>query len=569
MSKLHIGQIKANIEELFHDKVDLSDIADNDPEKETKSLTRYLAAYAIYYLSNCSETDAGLSVTDGYDDGGIDAIYYSEQAEKLFIVQSKWRKDGKGEIKKDEILKFQEGIDNLFNLDFDSFNERIKIKQEYIDKALQKPGIKIEIIIIDTCERNEISPRNTKTFFKYISELNENGDNKAEPRVEFIRLNQSEIHKSLLRKNDNIDIMIGLKDWGDTSIENNEIQCKAYYGCVSASEVANWWEFFGDRLFNNNIRKVLGKTDVNNEIEKTLQEQPDLFWYFNNGITAVADNIKKTIVGGDSREIGTFELKNFTIINGAQTVSSIGKFKKKDLDGSLLNQAQVMLRIIDINNNAELIKQITKANNRQNKVEGIDFASQDPEQKRLREELILEKIDYVIIRSEDFEPDEKSFNIYEATAALASINSDVSLAVQAKSAIGAFFDNLDKGIYKKIFNKSISGYYAYNAVSFAREVEKILEEKVRDLNKKSGIEYGVLIHGNRMIIHLLSNKNNIHNFLFSKDFNIDYHKLKKDLDEILNDIKNFIKNKYPNSILATLFKNKTKCQELRDYILRT
>lgn len=44
-------------------------------------------------------------------------------------------------------------------------------------------------------------------------------------------------------------------------------------------------------------------------------------------------------------------------------------------DDKLLDNAQVIVRIIDINGNKSLIKHITKANNRQNKIDGIDFAS--------------------------------------------------------------------------------------------------------------------------------------------------------------------------------------------------
>lgn len=567
MSTLHIEQIKAKIEELFTGKVDISDIKDTDSEREAKILTRYLAAYAIYYLSGCSELDAGMSVTDSGNDGGIDAIYYSVQFKKLFIVQSKWRKKGNGEVKKEDILKFHEGINNLFDLEFDNFNKKIQNKSSDIELAITNPETKFEIIIIDTCEKEELTSENTKFLSLFISKMNENGDMDADPIVNFERLNQGKVHKSLLKQRDNIEIRIGLMNWGVFSIENHETKCKAYYGSVSASEIASWWEKFGDRLFDNNIRKALGKTDVNNEIERTLQEHPDMFWFFNNGITIVADSIKKDHVGGKSRDIGSFELKNFTIINGAQTVSSIGNIGKKD--DKLLDNAQVIVRIIDINGNKSLIKQITKANNRQNKIDGIDFASQDLEQQRIRDELILEGIDYSIVRSENFKPSEKSFNLQEATSSLAAIHKDVSLAVQAKNSIGKFFEDLDDGIYKKVFNSNITGYYVYNAVIFMRNVEEIIYNKIKLITRKNDDEYKILTYGRHMLTHLLANKNNIHNNLFNKDFNFDKLVLQKDLDKILSKLKETINEFYPNNYLVNLFKNKTKCQFLRNHILNT
>ena len=72
-----------------------------------------------------------------------------------------------------------------------------------------------------------------------------------------------------------------------------------------------------------------------------------------------------------------------------------------------------------------------------------------------------------------------------------------------------------------------------------------------------------------MLTHLLANKNNIHNNLFNKDFNFDKLVLQKDLDKILYKLKETINEFYPNNYLANLFKNKTKCQFLRNHILNT
>ncbi|WP_341483803.1 AIPR family protein [Enterobacter hormaechei] len=33
------------------------------------------------------------------------------------------------------------------------------------------------------------------------------------------------------------------------------------------------------------LRNMLGKTDVNEEIKKSVSENPEMFWFYNNGIT--------------------------------------------------------------------------------------------------------------------------------------------------------------------------------------------------------------------------------------------------------------------------------------------
>ena len=110
MSVIHIKQIQQKIRDLFASQIDMTDINPKDQEKENKMITRCLAAYAIYSVAECSIKDAALSVVDGGDDNGIDAIYYSPMYKRLFIVQSKFSKNGIGEPNSDDIAKFCRGV---------------------------------------------------------------------------------------------------------------------------------------------------------------------------------------------------------------------------------------------------------------------------------------------------------------------------------------------------------------------------------------------------------------------------------------------------------------------------
>lgn len=572
MSTLHINQIANKMKALFEDKLQLDDISPTDKERDVKILSRCLAAYAIYYFSQCSIEEAALSVVDAADDNGIDGIYYSEKLKKLFIVQSKWSKNGKGEPSRGDLLKFNQGIKDLFDLNFDKFNDKIKQRSSTISSAFDAYDTKFEIILIDTYENSSMVNENLRPIEDFIIEMNNNGDDDAERLINFSRMNQSEIHTSIRQENqEQLNIEMGLSNWGvistDLTTDNQEIfSCKAYYGSISANEISDWWIKFKDKIFEKNIRKVLGRTDVNEEIENTLKDNPDLFWYLNNGITVIADKISKTAVGGNSRDIGTFKLENFSVINGAQTISSIGRFKEFHPDHDL-SCVSINIRIIEISDNLHFAKLITRANNRQNRIDGMDFASQDPEQLRIKNELILEDVEYSIMRSDTFKSTDKSFNLQEATVSLASINKNVVLAVQVKSAIGKFFENLERGIYKEIFNPNISGYYVYNSVLFNRAVNKILTNKTNNIKKKTGKLYGILVHGNRMIANLLAKKMNIHNQLSSNNFNIDEMTLEAEATKLISDINDFIEENYPDNFLATFFKNSTKCKHLAEEML--
>jgi hypothetical protein len=49
-------------------------------------LSRALAALAIQYLSGCAIDEAVVAVVDGSGDSGMDALYYSPTAHRLWIV---------------------------------------------------------------------------------------------------------------------------------------------------------------------------------------------------------------------------------------------------------------------------------------------------------------------------------------------------------------------------------------------------------------------------------------------------------------------------------------------------
>ncbi|WP_077303569.1 hypothetical protein [Leptospirillum ferriphilum] len=130
MSVIHVNQIKTQIQRIFKDLIDLSDISNSSQEsKENFFISRGLAAYSIYYLANITPKEAATSITDGGDDNGIDAIYFDNSNKKLYIVQSKWIRDGIGEPENGDVKKFVAGVRDLFNMEYDRFNMKIISKK--------------------------------------------------------------------------------------------------------------------------------------------------------------------------------------------------------------------------------------------------------------------------------------------------------------------------------------------------------------------------------------------------------------------------------------------------------
>ena len=140
----------------------------------------------------------------------------------------------------------------------------------------------------------------------------------------------------------------------------------------------------GRSLFHENIRGYLGgKMSINRAITQTLKEQPEFFYLFNNGMSALCRGWKMES-GGHSE--GDLVCKQFQIINGAQTACSIGEFQ----DDGKLDKVRVLLRITNTEHISDkegnLKEDIIRFNNRQNVIRDSDFHSNDPIQKFLARE---------------------------------------------------------------------------------------------------------------------------------------------------------------------------------------
>jgi AIPR protein len=85
-----------------------------------------------------------------------------------------------------------------------------------------------------------------------------------------------------------------------------------------------------------------------------------------------------------------FECKNVTIVNGAQTVGTIGRNLGGD-DSAAFLQARII--VVD-DPDSSLGKRITRASNTQNKIDARNFVALDPEQERIRTELLIDKVNY-------------------------------------------------------------------------------------------------------------------------------------------------------------------------------
>jgi hypothetical protein len=555
MSTIQVNHIKGRVKELFDGKIDLADVKADAANLENHFLTRGLAAYAIQYLARADVDASAAAVTDGTSDNGIDAVYYDERDKRFYIVQSKWIHNGIGEPSNADIKKFVGGVKDLFNPSFDRFNEKIQSKKEMITRALTDPYTKYEIIIAHT-GNNDLAEPSVRDLKDLSDEMNDSSE-----VLSITVLKQADLHKSLTAaiSGEPINLPIGIKSWG--KIDSPHV---AYYGQVNGAEVADWWRKYRARLFQKNLRSVLGETDVNSEIRDTVDKSPDHFWYFNNGITIVCQKVAKTMVGGAETAFGTFHCDDISIVNGAQTVAAIGRYA--DAANENIKKIQVHVRIISLENgSANFGSDITKTNNTQNRIENRDFVSLDSEQNRIKTELAIDKLEYQIIRSESYAKSDTSFDLTESTTALACASGNVNLVVQLKREIGKLWENIEKAPYRELFNASITGAFVWRCVQVQRKIDLALSGIVNDLGVDSGRDYGIAVHGNRLIAALVFRKFGVAKFNnqgFDFDSATAQDVVSGATQSFYTKLRDQVSNNYGNAILPTLFKNLTKCKDL-------
>ena len=126
-------------------------------------------------------------------------------------------------------------------------------------------------------------------------------------------------------------------------------------------------------LFYDNVRDYLGDNNINDEIRKTIEIEPEKFILLNNGLTIVCDNYQQS-----NRKI---TIKNPQIVNGCQTSHVLFYAKQAELD---IEQVPINIKII-ATDDSEITNQIVRGTNRQNIVYDETFEVTRDFHKRLED----------------------------------------------------------------------------------------------------------------------------------------------------------------------------------------
>lgn len=553
MSNLKMVRIQAKIDKLFKELVDLSDVKNPD-EKVNKFYSRSLAALAIVMQCGVEYDIAAQSITDGYHDLGIDAVYNDTAQKKLILVQSKWRKDGLGSISQEEASTFTEGVARVINFDLTGCNAKLSAKQSEITDALRDMNYQIEIVYCHTGNQgmNEYASRALNSLLNQVNE-----DDSTE-LLTFTEIKLQDIYEYLANGQINESIVLNdvlISNWGSV-----DAPFKAYYGTIQVSAVGEWYNQYGNQLFAKNIRYYKGSTEVNQGIKEVLKTQPEKFFYYNNGIKLLCKKITKKLPYSTGNNVGLFALEGVSLVNGAQTTGVIGAVCLENPE--LIESAKVFVQMIDLGDaeNDQAV-QITKLSNTQNRIDSKDFVALDPQQDRLRMELNLAGIQYLYKSGSKLDDPVHQISLDEAIVSQACTLDDLSIVALVKRNIGALTENIDRPPYKLLFNGATNSFAMYNGVQVLRSVDFYIKQNEPT---ETGRKRLVLIHGNRFLLHLLLQKVKIidgYDTTYLDNAVID-EIVQTNFNELWNNIFSVMQAKYPEAYPAHIFKNVGRLKEL-------
>lgn len=320
-----------------------------------------------------SEDDFDLGYVDQKNDLNIDFIH--KQDGQVLMIQAKHRGSGVAEDEK-EIHHFK---DVLNKIESKKYSPHTKLFDLLSDIDLQNDRFKIYYITLGKITGNaKIAADREVAFNESISNIGERID-------EFEFYDESDIddlfRKSLTSSqnidNETFEIYAAEDKTGNRNIIDIFAGDKRQIIFVTnanklVEDVYNR-RGVGNALFGLNIRNYVGNIGFNKGIFNTADNEPERFFYFNNGISCLAKSLDV-----DSKS-GKITVSGLQVINGAQTIKTLDKVKRKTND---INRIKLLVRITETGDsygadNEKFISDVTQYNNSQTAIKDADFRSND------------------------------------------------------------------------------------------------------------------------------------------------------------------------------------------------
>jgi len=457
-------------------------------------------------------------ITDGTQDGGIDAYQIDADNKKIYFIQSKYRAteknfenkkieaeelmsmdmsrvtkgysdDAKGISYNSKILALQQKMRDIRDIAKYDYIVIILANVKHDDTQIRRliENCDYQVFDYERSYTDLVFPMSTGTFY--------------DPDEIRIKINLSEKSSPKLRQT--VDC-----DFGQYSVT------VIFVPCV---EVAKILSKYKNSVLKYNPRCYLSltKNSVNEKIRRAITEsRKNNFALLNNGITILADNLEISESTGELNA-GQLVLTQPQILNGGQTAYTLSLIydEIQDNDYSILSDKEVMMKIItriknDQSFDHRFVQMISNATNQQSEVIEADRRSNHIIQLNLQKE-IYQKYGYFYERKngEFFEGINKKI----LSKSIIVDRLDFIKAVYAyKGDPAAARRANDKELFKETkFSEILGGNVSVKEQFFPHMIFRLLVEKESQFSKKheSVNHYGhAITYGKWAVIYAISLK---------------------------------------------------------------
>lgn len=415
---------------------------------------------------------AASALTDGSNDKKCDIVFVDTDRERVVIGQAYLSSKPRREAPANKASDLNTAVTWLLKGPLESLPENLRYAAEEVREAFQAD--KVREFDIWYCH-NLPESTNVRSELDQVAHTAKALITSEFPKARTTSITASEIGSNRLeefysRTSNPISVVGSFAIPIQGGFEASGAKWRSFCTSVRASWLRDLWKRHESDLMSPNVRDYLGivrsERNINYGIKNTARDTPDNFWVYNNGLTILVNSYLFRPATENSG--GVLEVSGLGIINGAQTTGSIGTLAEEESRN--LDDTWVMARFVKCDD-ADVLGEIVKYNNTQNKVEASDFRSKDAVQDRLRKEFNeIPDADYkggrrggtrdAIERSRNLLPDST------VAQALADLHGKPNIAYNDTRRI---WD--EDGVYAQFYNDKTTARHVVFSYSLLRAIE--------------------------------------------------------------------------------------------------
>ena len=393
-----------------------------------KNINKDEWAFNFWILDKFFQIDEELiesNIVD-YKDLGIDCFVYYEDTKEFYLIQNKYYSDSTQ-------LTRSYVEDDFLIRPYNALKEGTYRKNSDLQRAFTKYKndsdfyVYLQIYVTNDLISDDV--------VESIRKFNQNhASNHIKAELYMLKDIQNKYYDNPIENKINFEYTINTINNGtilkvDSENYPFDLPLKARYILTPVVTIYRMYRAAKEKqypIFDANIREYLGNKGINKNMYNTLMSQEDRsnFFYYNNGITVVCNNMStpKTTPNGLK-----FSVSNPQIVNGCQTVSTIYEaldtYDPSSLEKEFKNTF-VLIKLLQIDDSIEqevLYKSIVKYNNSQNAIDEKTFVANHSVFLRLQKE--FEKKGFLLLIKQS---DKNTFlNKYKTQTELLNRNSEL------------------------------------------------------------------------------------------------------------------------------------------------